>query len=61
MSERPTPVIAGSTRPGRVGLPIAQWIFERARAHGAFGVQLPDLAELALQLLDEPYHPRLQR
>ena len=62
MSERPTlTVIVGSTRPGRVGLPVAQWICERARAHGAFDVQLADLAELALPLLDEPHHPRLQR
>jgi len=62
MSERPTlTVIVGSTRPGRVGLPVAQWICERARAHGAFDVHLADLAELALPLFDEPHHPRLQR
>lgn len=62
MSERPTlTVIVGSTRPGRVGLPVAQWICERARAHGAFDVELADLAEIALPLFDEPYHPRLQR
>lgn len=62
MSERPTlTVIVGSTRPGRVGLPVAQWIRERARAHGAFDVHLADLAEIALPLLDEPHHPRLQR
>ena len=62
MSERPTlTVIVGSTRPGRVGLPVAQWICERARVHGAFDVQLADLAEIALPLLDEPHHPRLQR
>lgn len=62
MSERPTlTVIVGSTRPGRVGLPVAQWICESARAHGAFDVQLADLAEIALPLLDEPHHPRLQR
>ncbi|TVR92457.1 MAG: NADPH-dependent oxidoreductase [Trueperaceae bacterium] len=59
---RPTlTVIVGSTRPGRVGLPVARWVVDRARAHGAFDVELADLAEHALPLLDEPHHPRLQR
>jgi NAD(P)H-dependent FMN reductase len=52
-------VIVGSTRPGRVGLPIAQWFFERAKLHGKFEVELLDLKELNLPLLDEPKHPRL--
>ena len=52
-------VIIGSTRPGRVGLPIGQWFLERARIHGKFTVQLLDLQELNLPLLDEPKHPRL--
>jgi NAD(P)H-dependent FMN reductase len=52
-------VIIGSTRPGRVGLPIAQWFFERAKVHGKFEVDLVDLAKLDLPLLDEPQHPRL--
>ncbi len=54
-------VVVGSTRPGRVGLPVGAWVAERARAHGAFDVRLADLAEVALPLLDEPHHPRLQR
>ena len=54
-------VVIGSTRPGRVGLPIGTWVAERARAHGAFEVGVADLAEVALPLLDEPLHPRLQR
>jgi NAD(P)H-dependent FMN reductase len=52
-------VIIGSTRPGRVGLPIGSWFFERAKLHGKFEVQLIDLKELALPLLDEAKHPRL--
>jgi NAD(P)H-dependent FMN reductase len=52
-------VVIGSTRPGRVGLPIGQWFFERARLHGKLDVQLIDLKELNLPLLDEPKHPRL--
>jgi NAD(P)H-dependent FMN reductase len=52
-------VVIGSTRPGRVGLPIGQWFFERARSHGAFDVELVDLKERNLPLLDEPKHSRL--
>jgi NAD(P)H-dependent FMN reductase len=54
-------VIIGSTRPGRAGLPIAKWFVERARQHGAFDVEIADLAEIGLPLLDEPNHPRLRR
>jgi NAD(P)H-dependent FMN reductase len=54
-------VIIGSTRPGRAGLPIAQWFVERARQHGGFDVDVIDLAEIALPLMDEPNHPRLRR
>jgi NAD(P)H-dependent FMN reductase len=53
-------VIIGSTRPGRAGLPIAEWFIARARAHGVFDVQVADLAEIDLPLLDEPNHPRLR-
>jgi len=56
---RPTlTVIIGSTRPGRAGLPIAQWFVERARRQGGFEVEVADLAEIDLPLLDEPDHPR---
>jgi NAD(P)H-dependent FMN reductase len=54
-------VIVASTRPGRVGLPVASWFAERARAHGGFDVEVLDLAEVGLPLLDEPKHPRLQQ
>ncbi len=50
-------VIIGSTRPGRVGLPVAQWFEGVAREQGAFDVEVLDLAEIALPLLDEPGHP----
>lgn len=52
-------VIIGSTRPGRVGLPIGKWFFELAKLHGKFEVELVDLKERNLPLLDEPKHPRL--
>ena len=54
-------VVIGSTRPGRVGLPLGEWFAGFATGHGAFEVDLVDLAELDLPLLDEPNHPRLQR
>ena len=47
-------VIIGSTRPGRVGPAVADWIIERARARGDFEVVVTDLAELNLPLFDEP-------
>jgi len=54
-------IIIGSTRPGRAGLPIAQWFAARAKDHGGFDVHVVDLAELGLPLLDEPNHPRLRQ
>ena len=54
-------IIIGSVRPGRAGLPIAQWAAAAAEAHGGFEVDLVDLAELALTFMDEPAHPRLRR
>ena len=43
-----TPQIIASTRPGRVGLPVADWFAARARHHGAFELDVVDLAELGL-------------
>jgi NAD(P)H-dependent FMN reductase len=54
-------IVIASTRPGRVGLPVARWIQEAAVAHGGFDVAVADLAEIGLPLLDEPSHPRLQQ
>jgi NAD(P)H-dependent FMN reductase len=54
-------IIIASTRPGRAGLPIAQWFRDRAVAHGAFDVELVDLAEVNLPFMDEPNHPRLRQ
>jgi len=54
-------VIIASTRPGRAGLPIGKWAFERAQAHAGFEVELVDLAEQNLPLFDEPNHPRQKK
>jgi NAD(P)H-dependent FMN reductase len=51
-------IIVASTRPGRVGLPIGQWVYERALAQGDFVPELIDLAEVGLPFMDEPHHPR---
>jgi NAD(P)H-dependent FMN reductase len=54
-------IIIASTRPGRIGVPVANWFVEQATAHGGFEVELSDLYELDLPLLDEPNHPRLRQ
>ena len=54
-------IVIASTRPGRIGLPVANWFTERAREHEGFELAVVDLAELALPLLDEPHHPRLRQ
>jgi NAD(P)H-dependent FMN reductase len=54
-------IVTASTRPGRVGLPIAEWFRGRVETHGQFEVDFADLAEIALPFMDEPNHPRLQR
>ena len=53
-------ILIASTRPGRLGLPVAEWFEERARAHGGFDIDVADLAEIALPFMDEPKHPRLR-
>ena len=53
-------IVVGSTRPGRIGLAVATWFVERARAHGGFEIELVDLAALNLPMLDEPKHPSLR-
>lgn len=53
-------MIIGSTRPGRLGKPIADWFVGEARTHGGFDVRVSDLAELDLPLMNEPQHPRFK-
>jgi NAD(P)H-dependent FMN reductase len=54
-------IVIASTRPGRVGLPVGRWFEQRARAHGAFDIEVIDLLELGLPFMDEPNHPRLRQ
>ncbi|MGI8331256.1 NADPH-dependent FMN reductase [Actinomadura scrupuli] len=53
-------IIIASTRPGRIGLPIGQWVYGEAVKHGGFtDIELVDLAEVDLPFMNEPNHPRL--
>jgi NAD(P)H-dependent FMN reductase len=55
-------IIIASTRPGRIGPKVAEWVEAAAREHGGFDeIELVDLAELNLPMMDEPHHPRLRQ
>jgi NAD(P)H-dependent FMN reductase len=54
-------VIVASTRQERKGPLVGAWFHALARRHGAFDVELVDLAEVGLPLFDEPRHPRLRQ
>jgi len=50
-------IVVASVRPGRAGLPVAEWVRTAAEAAGDFDIDFVDLAELALPFMDEPNHP----
>jgi NAD(P)H-dependent FMN reductase len=54
-------IVVGSVRPGRVGLPVAEWVRSEAEKTGLFEIDFVDLATLALPFMDEPAHPRLRQ
>lgn len=54
-------ILIASTRPGRVGLPVAQWFRDLAVEHGGFNVETVDLVVLNLPFMDEPNHPLLRQ
>lgn len=54
-------IIIASTRPGRKGPAIANWVFDLAKKHNTIETELIDLALVNLPLMDEPEHPSLQR
>jgi NAD(P)H-dependent FMN reductase len=49
-------ILIASTRPGRLGPTVAQWVLEQVPDTG-FEVELLDLADVALPFLDEPKEP----
>ena len=59
MSDPIVQILVGSTRPGRVGSSVAEWLADAARAHGGMQVEVVELADVDLPLFDEPQHPRL--
>ena len=44
-------ILVGSVRQGRFGPTVASWVADRAREHGAFEVEVVDLAELDIPLV----------
>ena len=54
-------IILGSTRPGRRGEPVAQWVYDRAVKRGDAEYELIDLADYPLPHLDEPMPPSMGR
>ncbi|MFI0237795.1 NADPH-dependent FMN reductase [Streptomyces sp. NPDC016845] len=52
-------IIVGSTRPGRVGPQIAQWVEKTAGSRDDAVFELVDIADYHLPLFDEPRSPRM--
>lgn len=59
MSELKIAIILGSTRPGRNGKAVADWVLERAAARTEAKYELVDLADYPLPHLDEPLSPAM--
>src|SRR6202163_1053505 len=49
--------IIATTRPGRLGLPIANWAISEIEKYGGVEGDVADLALMDLPMLDEPNHP----
>jgi NAD(P)H-dependent FMN reductase len=54
-------IIVGSTRPGRKGLEVAQWVHSHASKRTSAEYELVDLVDYGLPLLDEPVPPVMQK
>lgn len=52
-------IILGSTRPGRNGEAVANWVLDIARKRSDAEFELVDIATFNLPLLDEPYPPSM--
>jgi NAD(P)H-dependent FMN reductase len=50
-------IIIGSTRPGRVGEAVAQWVYDLAGQRSDAQFDLVDIRDFHLPLLDEPVPP----
>lgn len=54
-------IILASTRSGRKGPAVAEWVTSVAKADARFETELVDLKTVNLPFLDEPDHPRLRK
>ncbi|MET7822316.1 NADPH-dependent FMN reductase [Micromonospora zamorensis] len=52
-------IILGSTRPGRVGHQVAEWVAEQGGQHDGIDVELVDIEDYGLPIFDEPQSPLL--
>ncbi|MEU0743854.1 NAD(P)H-dependent oxidoreductase [Streptomyces sp. NPDC006134] len=52
-------IIIGSTRPGRVGPQVAEWIQKTAGGREDAAFEVVDIADYRLPLFDEPRSPRM--
>jgi NAD(P)H-dependent FMN reductase len=59
MAEMKIAIILGSTRPGRNGAGVADWVLEKSRARTEAQYELVDLADHPLPHMDEPMPPSL--
>jgi len=54
-------IISSTTRPQRKGIAVENWITEFAKNNSEFDVEFLNLEEIALPLMNEVNHPRLQK
>ncbi len=54
-------VILGSTKPGRNGKAVAEWIYKLAENRADAKFELVDIADYNLPLYDEPYPAMMQK
>jgi NAD(P)H-dependent FMN reductase len=54
-------IILGSTRPGRNGEAVSQWIYGIAKKRNDVDFELVDIKDFTLPLLDEPVPPSMGR
>ena len=54
-------IITSTTREGRKGIAVANWITDFAKQTNKYNIELLDLAKINLPFMDEPNHPRLKQ
>ncbi|SDP81612.1 NAD(P)H-dependent FMN reductase [Arthrobacter sp. ok909] len=54
-------IVLGSTRPGRLGQAVADWVASRASERGDATFEVLDVADFSLPILDEPLPPSFGR